>query len=122
MKITSFNPIIVTKDRASAVELFEQLGFEQRHHSVITDSGSSNTDMVNADGYRVDIAQNDRIPGDMTFIRMNVDDFDEAYQILLKYGFKNSRGDGTLNENSAKAATMFSPSGFVISIVQHIKE
>ena len=31
MKITSFNPIIVTKDRASAVELFEQLGFEQRH-------------------------------------------------------------------------------------------
>jgi len=31
MKITSFNPLIVTKDAQSAVNLFEELGFEKRH-------------------------------------------------------------------------------------------
>lgn len=31
MKITSFNPLIVTKDAESAVRLFEELGFEKRH-------------------------------------------------------------------------------------------
>ena len=31
MKITSFNPLISTKDAASAIQLFEALGFERRH-------------------------------------------------------------------------------------------
>ena len=31
MKITSFNPLIVTKDAESAIKLFEALGFERRH-------------------------------------------------------------------------------------------
>ncbi len=31
MKITSFNPLIITKDAASVIELFEALGFEKRH-------------------------------------------------------------------------------------------
>ena len=31
MKITSFNPLIVTKDAESAIALFEELGFERRH-------------------------------------------------------------------------------------------
>ena len=31
MKITSFNPLIITKDAAPVIELFEALGFEQRH-------------------------------------------------------------------------------------------
>ena len=39
MKITSFNPLIVTKDAESAAKLFEELGFERRHygHAVNTD-------------------------------------------------------------------------------------
>ncbi len=31
MKITSFNPSIVTKDIEAVVGLFEALGFEKRH-------------------------------------------------------------------------------------------
>ncbi len=31
MKITTFNPQIITKDAKSAVALFEALGFERRH-------------------------------------------------------------------------------------------
>ena len=31
MKITSFNPQIITKDAEAVVRLFEALGFERRH-------------------------------------------------------------------------------------------
>ena len=31
MKITSFNPLIVTKDAEAAIALFEALGFERPH-------------------------------------------------------------------------------------------
>ena len=31
MKITSFNPLIVTKDAEPVIALFEDLGFEKRH-------------------------------------------------------------------------------------------
>ena len=52
---------------------------------------------------------------------MNVDDFDEAYGILTAHGFTNTRGDGTVDTKSSKAATMVSPSGFRIVLVKHIK-
>ena len=29
MKITSFNPLIITRDPESAIKLFEELGFER---------------------------------------------------------------------------------------------
>ena len=34
MKITTFNPQIVTKYAESIIKLFEDLGFERRHHQV----------------------------------------------------------------------------------------
>ena len=45
---------------------------------------------------------------------MNVDNFEEAYNILIEHGFKNNRGDGTIDSKSSKSATMISPSGFTI--------
>ena len=54
-------------------------------------------------------------------IRMNVDDFDEAYNILISHGFENTRGDGTVETKSAKAATMVSPTGFIISLIKHTR-
>ena len=32
MKITSFNPLIITKNAADTVKLFEELGFEVKHN------------------------------------------------------------------------------------------
>lgn len=55
-------------------------------------------------------------------IRMNVDNFEEAYQLLLSHGFKNFYGDETVGTSSSKSAIMISPSGFVINLVQHIKD
>ena len=34
MKITSFNPMIVTKDLESVVAIFEALGFEKSHNRI----------------------------------------------------------------------------------------
>ena len=58
---------------------------------------------------------------DLVAIRMNVDDFDEAYQLLVKNGFKNYYGDSTASTRTGKSAIMISPTGFVINLVQHIK-
>ncbi len=74
-------------------------------------------------GYHIDIADAlQDIPRDYINIRMNVDNFAEAYDILIRHGFKNTRGDGTVNTKYSKAATMVSPSGFTIALVEHIKK
>lgn len=124
MKITTFDPIIVTNKAEDVVKLFADLGFEKTHAPVTTvETGDvHSTRMKHENGYHVDVAQAlSDLPRDMTYIRMNVDDFEEAYNILVKHGFKNTRGDGTVDTKSAKAATMVSPSGFTIALVKHIK-
>ena len=123
MKITSFNPIITTAHYDDAVKLFEELGFEKKHLSTNIDNrGITSVTMENADGFRLNISEIKELTQDRVTIRMNVDNFDEAYDILIKHGFKNPRGDKTIDSKSSMAATMVSPSGFSISIVQHIKD
>ncbi len=125
MKITAFNPVIVTKDPESIIALFEALGFERRHTKEgINGEDITSVDMKNPDGFRVSVvkAQTPNITQDMTSIRMNVRDFDEAYQFLLDRGFKNAQGDRITDTGSSKATMMISPSGFSISLIQHIKK
>jgi hypothetical protein len=124
MKITTFNPLIVTKDSESALKLFEALGFEKRHTLTVNSAGKDITNyrMKNADGFAVDIAQVDGIPQDMTLIRMNVDNFDEAYEMLKAKGFTNPRGDATVDTRTNKSCMMRSPSGFAFDLCQHIKD
>ena len=65
----------------------------------------------------------DALPVDtMTAIRMNVDDFDEAYQMLISRGFKNYCGDQAVSTKTSKSAIMISPTGFVINLIHHIKK
>ena len=52
---------------------------------------------------------------------MNVDDFDAACELLRQHGFKNVFGDDTVATKSSKAAMMVAPSGFYISVIQHIR-
>ena len=44
MKITTFNPLIVTKDAENVIKLFEALGFERRHS---LDANTGNVDYTN---------------------------------------------------------------------------
>ena len=64
----------------------------------------------------------DNLPQDISTIRMNVDDFDEAYKFLTDHGFTNAQGEKVTDTGSSHATMMVSPSGFSISLVKHIKE
>ena len=125
MKITTFNPFIVTSQVDDTIKLFETLGFERRHTKEgieIADRDDSVIRMKDANGFYLDILQsNIEAPRDTVGVRMNVDDFNEAYQTLLRRGFKNAYDDEIVKTESSKAAMMISPSGFNISIIQHIK-
>ena len=94
MTITSFNPLIVTKDAEATIALFEALGFERAHTKTgISHSDVTSIDLKYGEDFRVDVATVDKFPQDMTVIRMNVRDFDEAYDFLVSKGFKNAAGD-----------------------------
>ena len=124
MKITTFNPQIITKDADSVKKLFEDLGFEQRHNPKgIGELDVTGIRMKDANGLYLDISQPDvQIPQDLTVIRMNVDNFGEAYELLKSHGFKNFYGDQTVAMKSSESTIMISPSGFAINLVQHIKD
>lgn len=126
MKITSFNPLIITKDAESVIALFEALGFERRHKK----TGINGKDITSVrmryegeDGkvFHVDVTQAD-VEKDITTIRMNVRDFDEAYEMLKARGFINAQGDRITDTGSSRSTMMVSPTGFTISIAQHIRK
>lgn len=125
MKITSFNPLIVTKDAKAVIQLFEELGFERRHTIEATENNGTDitsVSMKDANGFQVDVAQAP-VPQDLSLIRMNVDDFDQALAFLTEHGFKNVKGtEETLDTSSNKSAMIVSPSGFAFDLCQHIKE
>ena len=126
MTITSFNPMIVTKDAEATIALFEALGFERRHMKTgINDEDISSVRMryENEDGkvFHVDIAQAPA-PQDITTIRMNIRDFDEAYKLLEAKGFKNAQGERITETGSSKSTMMIAPSGFPINITEHIRK
>ncbi|MBE5864074.1 MAG: hypothetical protein E7295_14700 [Lachnospiraceae bacterium] len=122
MQITAFNPLILTQDAQAAKELFETIGFEHKHTKTgINDKDITSFDLKHPDGFRVDVVQVP-MPQDMSVIRMNVRDFDEAYQFLLDRGFKNAQGDKVTDTGSSKATLMVSPTGFAISLAEHIRK
>ena len=123
MKITAFDPHVITEDAEPVTELFEALGFERRHKKDIDDFDTSDIRMKDANGFHVDISQSDFLAeGDRIAIRMNVDDFDEAYQMLAGRGFRNLYGKQPLSTETSRSAMMISPYGFTINLVHHIKK
>ena len=124
MKITTFNPLIVTGNAQATIELFEAMGFERRHN-IKANTGKQDFNSVrmrDANGFHVDIAQIDGRTQDLTLIRMNVDDFDEAYAFLPARGFVNTQGDHTVDTKSNRSAMLISPSVFALDLCQHIKD
>ena len=123
MKITTFDPLIVTKDAESAIAVFEALGFERRHTKEgVSINNITDVRMKNADGFHVDIAQGD---GEWTMIRMNVDNLEEATELLKSRGFRMARHEAakeTVDTGSSKFNIMVSPSGFILDVAQHIKD
>lgn len=124
MQITAFNPQIITKDAEPIIRLFEELGFEKRHTKKdIGDKNVVDVVMKNAEGFHLDISQPEmELPHDIQAIRINVRDFEETYDLLISRGFKNFYGDERVYTPSSKSAILLAPSGFVINLVEHIKD
>jgi predicted lactoylglutathione lyase len=124
MKITSFNPLIVTKDAENTIKLFEELGFKKRHtKDNISMNSVTDYRMKNDDGFYVDITQSD--DQERTFIRINVSDFDEAVEFFKAHGFRMARHEAakdTVDTGSSKFNIMVSPSGFIIALSYHKKD
>ncbi len=124
--ITTFNPLIVTKNTENAIKLFEALGFERRHKKTgINDKDITSVRMryTGEDGktFHVDVTQAS-VEQDITTIRMNVRDFEGAKKLLEEKGFKNSQGDKITNTGTSISTMMVSPSGFSISVAEHIRD
>ena len=122
MKITAFNPIIVTPNAAEIVALFEELGFERRHTKTGIGGDVTSYDLKYDDKFRVNVAQSDVMPQDLTAIRISVRDFDEAYNFLTSKGFVNPQGDAITETPTSRSALLISPSGFAISLSYHIRK
>ncbi len=121
MKITAFNPLILTSDATQTVALFEELGFERAHTKEGIEGGTTSFDLKYGEDFRVDVVQTENMPQDLTAVRINVRDFDEAYDYLISKGFKNIQGDRVTDTGSSKVTLMFSPSGFAVSLAEHIR-
>jgi hypothetical protein len=120
MKITTFNPLIITKDPESAIKLFEDLGFEQRHiKEGIGENQTTNVRMKDANGFHVDVAKGE---AEYTMIRINVDDFDEAIEFFMSHGCRkphHEQASKTIDTGSSKFTVLVGPSGFLLEISQH---
>lgn len=123
MKITNFSTLIISPKADEIVEIFNALGFEKEHKKEFeTRSTVTSTVMKDNDGHIISIAKAP-IEADRTVIRMNVDNYEEAYELLQSKGFVNAYGtDKTTDTGSSMSALMISPTGFAISLTQHIKK
>jgi hypothetical protein len=123
MRITGFCPQILAKDAEATAQMFEALGFEREHYkSDFTNIEIPAITMKNADGFVLEISQpNVPLEHDVTGIRMNVDDFDAAYDMLIAKGFQNFYGDKAVDAPTSKSAMLLSPSRLPINLVEHIK-
>lgn len=124
MKITAFNPFILTSQAESVIALFEALGFEKRHTiRNYDDRDITIVNMKNADGFRIDVASVPNLEHDQTMIRMNVREFGEAYEILTDHGFQNIKyNEEAVFTRKAKWSIMIAPSGFALDLCHHIHD
>ena len=100
------------------------MGFEKKHQNDNIDNKDiSSITMKDANGFSLTVARVESMEKDMTTMRLNVRDFDEAYEFLKDHGFKNARGeDKAVESKNAKSCLMISPSGFSIQLTQHIRK
>ena len=123
MKITTFNPSIITKEAEPIIKLFEELGFQQTHNKAENvDIEFSAHRMKDAGGNHVDVVEVPMIPQTYTAIRINVDNFEEAYDFFMSKGFRQSKFVGPSTTASSKYAYIVSPTGTIIDLCEHIKK
>ena len=126
MKITTFNPMIITNRPEEVLKYFEMFGFTKKHAPTMKmQNGEEFTDyrLENENGINMDVAAiKTPLPMEVPAIRMNVDDFDEAYKMLTDVGYKPTHAEGFMETEHSKSVALIGPVGFTIYLVQHIKK
>ena len=123
MEITSFQPLLLTTRFEETKALFEELGFGIKHtipDFCGDDPKRINVHMQNPDGFRLNVATSSSITQDAMGIRMNVRDFDAACALLSEHGLTPI--SEVCEVKFMKWVTMQAPSGFVITVIYHIRE
>ena len=123
MKITTFNPSIITNDAEPIIQLFKELGFEQTHNKAENDDVEFSAHrMKNEGGFHVDVVEVPVIKQTYTAIRINVDNYEEAFEFFMSKGFREARGFAPSTTKSSKYAYLVSPTGVILDVCQHIKK
>ena len=123
MKITTFNPFVVTEQVDDTIKLFEALGFERRHTKEgieIADRTDTVIRMKDANGFYLDVLQSEaEAARDTVGIRINVDDFDEGVSYFEARGYSVF---GEAHEtDSSVTALMTNGDGSYLVIFHHKK-
>lgn len=124
MKITTFDPSIITKRPQAVIAAFETLGYTRSHNRVREDGVSfSAVRMKNPSGFHVDVieAADAPIKQDLTVIRVNVDDFDAAVALFKSRGYTEPNGFSTGKTRNSRYVYLRSPSGFFMDICQNVR-
>ena len=117
MKITNFSTLVVTENADNLVDVFKEFGFSQTHKKDGIDDGRVTSNILeDEDGHMISIASAP-VPNDITALRMNVDNFDEAYDILKNKGF--NQASEPEDTGTSKTVLMVSKKGFSINLVHH---
>ena len=123
MKVTGFAPTIASTNPEAAIELFEALGFELAHVKDADQGGGLEfVTLKDANGFRVNVVDGRELPRDFTIMTINVDDFDEAYDLLMAHGFRKAKGFPDRGATtSSKFGIFVSPTGYIVDLTQHVK-
>ena len=113
MKISSICPLIVSPKADELIKIFEELGFEAAHVKSDIEGGQN----IN----RIDITSTEHLEKDLTSIKINVDNFEEALEFFKSKGFINTRGEKITETSSSKDTFLISPSGLGITLSEHLK-
>ena len=120
MKISSVGTLIVSPKKEEYLKLFKELGFEEEHVKSDIEGGANvNTVLKDAKGNRIDISSTQKLDKDLTSLRINVDNFEEALEYFTKNGFVNTRGDKITETSSSTDTFLISPTGLGITLAQH---
>jgi hypothetical protein len=131
MIITGFNPQIITKDPHAVIATLEALGFERTHNKSGDDEFEFSSvrmkrmkDGSETEAFRIDVisAPSNGLDRDLTCIRINVDDFDSACELMKRNGARQSDKFGKNETPSSKYAYFVLPSGMIVDVCQHIKK
>jgi hypothetical protein len=105
LKITSFHPVIMSTKADAIISLFEEMGFERKHFTQFGELGTTSAMLEDAKGFCVDVSQVDTLPHenrDLMSIRINVDDYEEAFEFFKAHGFTTPMGDTKINTGTSK--------------------